>query len=93
MLSKDFPSGCIVVGNGMTRSGETAILAMASKTSDLVGLKQMIIRLGETAKRDQRSGRENEFSVAEPLRRKPEPRRVDLENIRSIVRNLDDPEE
>jgi hypothetical protein len=45
----------------MTRPGETAILALASKTSDLVGLKQMIIRLSEAAKRDQRSGRENEY--------------------------------
>ena len=31
--------------------------------------------------------------TSEPLRRKPEPRRVDLENIRRVVRNLDDPEE
>jgi hypothetical protein len=31
--------------------------------------------------------------TSEPLRRKPEPRRVDLESIRRVVRNLDDPEE
>ena len=28
--------------------------------------------------------------TGEPLRRKPEPRRVDLESIRRVVRNLDD---
>ena len=31
--------------------------------------------------------------TSEQYRLKPEPRRVDLENIRRVVRNLDDPEE
>jgi hypothetical protein len=31
--------------------------------------------------------------TTEPLQRKPKPRLVDLESIRRVVRNLDDPEE
>jgi hypothetical protein len=46
--------------------------------------------------RDPRPGLPNaqeRSRTTEPLRRKPEPRRVDLERIRRVVRNVDDPEE
>jgi hypothetical protein len=46
--------------------------------------------------RDPRPGLPNaqeRSRTSEPLRRKPEPRRVDLESIRRVVDNLDEPEE
>jgi hypothetical protein len=46
--------------------------------------------------RDPRPGlpsAEERSRTSESLPRKPKPRRVDLENIRRVVRNPDDPEE
>jgi hypothetical protein len=46
--------------------------------------------------RDPRPGLPNaqeRSQTTEPLRRKPEPRRVDLKSVRSIVRNPNDSEE
>ena len=36
---------------------------------------------------------EERSRTSEPVPRKSEPRRVDLESIRRVVRNIDDPEE